>query len=293
MSSRAALQTFAAPVFVLLWSTGFVGAKFGLPYAEPMTFLTLRFAIVAGLLLIWAALAGEFDGAPYDWRGALLIGVLIHGAYLGGVFTSIWLGLGAALSALIVGLQPIATALLAQTMLGERLRRAQWLGMALGVGGVALVVWRRLSLGQIDGLGVALCVGGLLAISLGSVLQKRRDAEARLARDSGVQFLGAALFTAVFAAAFETQTIRWTAEFLFALSWMVVALSLGAISILYFLIRRGAVGRLSSLFFLVPGVTAAMAWAMFGETYGPLEFVGLIVAAIGVALVVQPFRAST
>ena len=166
--------------------------------------------------------------------------------------------------------------------------------------GLALNHGRRVLLIDMDAQGhVAMSIRDDAADTRGGdtlsnvLLQKRRDAERRIARDSGVQFLGAAAFTAVFAAAFETQTIHWTAEFLFALSWMIFALSLGAISILYFLIRRGAVARLSSLFFLVPGVTAAMAWAMFGETYGPLEFAGLVVAAIGVALVVQPFRAST
>lgn len=283
----------AAPIFVILWSTGFVGAKYGLPHAEPMTFLTIRFFIVAALMGVWAVMAREFDGAPYDWAGAMVIGVLIQAIYLGGVFTSIWLGVGAALAALIVGLQPIFTALFARAMLGEELRPVQWLGMALGLGGVALVVWRRLDAGAIGPEGAALCLIGMAAASLGSVLQKRRDREPRLARDMTAQFLAAGVFTGVAALAFEEFYVDWTAEFLGAMAWMVLALSVGAVSLLYFLIRRGGVSRISSMFFLVPGCTALMAWAMFGETFGLSELAGVGVAAIGVALVTQPGRAST
>ena len=287
------LHKFAAPAFVVLWSTGFVGAKFGLPHAEPMTFLALRFLIVAAILFSLSAWWGEFRQGRFDWGRAAIIGALIHACYLGGVFTAIWLGVGAALTALIVGLQPIITTLFARYMIGEKLGRLQWAGMILGLFGVALAVWRKVDLGEASPEGVALCLFGLIAISFGSVMQKTRPKEPRIALDTGYQFLAAGLICALVSFAFETQHIDWTVEFFIALGWMTVALSLGAVSILYYLIRRGGVSKTASMFFLIPGTTALMARAMFGESFGLIEIAGFLIAAIGVALVVQPARAST
>lgn len=285
--SKSWTTTAAAPLFVVLWSTGFVGAKFGLPYAEPMTFLALRFSLAAAALGAWAWISGEFAEGVEDASGAVVVGALIHAIYLGGVFTSIWLGTGAALTALIVGLQPIATALIARFMIGETLTARQGVGMALGLLGVAMVVWLKLEAGVATTLGVLFCVIGLISISLASVLQKRRRVATRLAADSAVQFAAAAAVTGLAAYLYEAGRIEWTTEFVLALSWMVIGLSLGAVSLLYVLLRRGGASETASLFFLVPGVTALMAWAMFGETFGPTTLIGLAIASVGVWLVTQ------
>lgn len=272
----------AAILFVILWSTGFVGAKLGLPYAEPMTFLAIRFWIVAAALIVWAAATGALAGV--DWRGAALTGVYMHGVYLGAVYIAIAGGAGAGISALIVSMQPLVTAFLARAMLGERLTRAQQIGMALGFLGAGLAVARKLGGGDISGPGVALCLMGLFGIAFGSVYQKQRAATGGVG-DNAVQFIAAAAVCTVFAFIFETRQVDWDPVFIATMFWMCAVLSLGAISILYWLIRRGEASETASLFFLVPGVTAVMAWAMFGETYGPLEVAGLLLAMIGVALV--------
>ncbi len=279
------LPVLAPPVFVVLWSTGFVGAKFGLPFAEPFTFLSLRFFLAAGALLLLARLFGETWRGGYDWTGAAVIGVLIHAIYLGTVFQAIYWGLGAALSALIVSLQPVATAVLARLILGERMVARQWVGICLGLLGVALVVGRNVDLGEAGLPSVMICFFGMISAAYASVLQKRRSAAGRLATDSAVQFIAAALVCAVGALVFETRAIDPAPEFFAAMAWMVIVLSLGAVTILYYMLRRGEASRVASQFFLVPAVTALMAWAMFGETFGAFELGGLIIAAVGVALV--------
>lgn len=287
LATRSWPLTMAAPIFVVLWSTGFIGAKFGLPYTEPMTFLALRFALAALALGVWAFWAGELRCGVTDIRGAVIVGILIHAIYLGGVFTAIWLGLGAAMAALIVGLQPVATALLARIMLDERLSRLQWLGMIFGLSGVALVVGQKLAGAQATVMGVLLCTISLVAISLASILQKSRGITSQLAADNTIQFTAAAVVMTVAAFAFETREIDWQVEFVMALGWMVAALSLGAISILYVLLRHGAASVTASLFFLVPGVTAVFAWAFFEEQFGAIELIGFITAMVGVRLVTK------
>ena len=281
-------ERFAAPLFVLLWSTGFIGAKLGLPHAGPMTFLSLRFALVAAALALWVWLARAPWPNAAQIRDQALVGVLLHGFYLGGVFTAISLGTEAGLAALIVGLQPIMTALIARQILGERLVGLQWLGMGLGFLGVGLVVWRKLDAGVGDWRGIALCLGALLAISAGSVVQKLRGGQTPLRSGTLVQFVAAGLVTAVLALTLEDMAIEWTAEFVFALAWLVLVLSLGAITLLITLIRRGAASNVASLFFLVPPCTALIAWALFGEKLGPVALAGVAVTAAGVWMVNQP-----
>lgn len=291
MTSRT-LTFLAPPVFVVLWSTGFVGAKFGLPYAEPMTFLAIRFALAAAALAVLARLFGEVWDRDHDWRGAALIGVLIHAIYLGGVFIAISRGMSAGLSALIVSLQPVSTVVLARYLLGETMRPIQWAGIGLGLVGVGLVVWRNLDVGATDLTSIFLCFFGMGAASFASVLQKRRAAGGRLASDSAVQFVAASLVCAAASFGLESKEINATIEFYGALAWMVIVLSLGAITILYYMLRQGEASRVSSQFFMVPAVTALMAWAMFGETFGGFELAGLVVAGFGVALVtLAPKRA--
>lgn len=284
----------AAPVlFVLLWSTGFIGAKFGLPYAEPFTFLAIRFAIVAALLtLIGLALGRRWPRRGAVWRMAL-VGVLIHGCYLGGVFFAISRGVPAGVSALIVGLQPVLTALLAGPYLGERVTLRQWLGFGLGFAGVALVVWRSASGGSNEALGLAALVLALVGITAATLYQKRHGGSGDLVTSSALQFWAAALAMAVLSTAFETEVVAWTPEFVFALGWLVLVLSLGAITLLLYLIRRGAASQVASLFYLVPPTVAVEAYFLFGEQLGPLALAGLALAVLGVALVVRsPRRAA-
>ena len=214
-------------VFVLLWPTGFVGAKFGLPYAEPLTFLALRFGIAA--ILLWAVML--LFGTPRLSAGAspgqAATGILVHALYLGGVFVAISWGLEAGVSALILGLQPIVTALFARWILGERLRLIQWMGMALGLAGVILIVVRKLDQGLGTPAAVGVCVFGLFAIALGSILQKRSSGSVPMVSGNAVQFAAASVLCGVGAVMFETREIAWQMEFFAALTWMVVVLSFG------------------------------------------------------------------
>jgi drug/metabolite transporter (DMT)-like permease len=216
-----------------------------------------------------------------------IAGVLLHGGYLGGVFTAIHAGMSAGLSALIVGLQPILTALAAAAFLGERVTVRQWLGLALGFGGVALVVAQRLTVGGLSGFSFAMALLALVSITIGTIYQKRFCGAFDLRTGAVIQFVAAGLALAPFALAFEHESVRWTGEFVFALGWLVVVLSIGAISLLTLLIRRGAATKVASLFYLVPPVTASIAFFLFGETLGPLALAGFALAVVGVAVVVR------
>lgn len=288
MPSGFRADLVVAPLFVVLWSTGFIGAKLGLPHAGPLTFLTLRFALVVALIGGWVALSSARPISLRQAADAALIGVLIHAVYLGGVFTAISMGVEAGMSALIVGLQPIATALIARRALGERLGALQWAGMAIGVAGVALVVARKLGDGVGDWRGVGLCLVSLVAIATASILQKTRAGDHPMRAATLVQFAAAALAIAPFAYLFETNRIEWTGEFVFALGWLVLVLSVGAVTLLYMLIRRGAASNVASLFFLVPASTALIAWALFGERLTPVELGGVAATATGVMMVNRP-----
>ncbi len=273
-------------LFVLLWATGFIGAKFGLPYAEPMTFLAIRFAIVTALVL-GLALA---TGAPWprSWRLAghiAVVGLLLHGVYLGGVFVSIKQGTPAGVSALIVGIQPLLTAAMAGPLLGERVRPLQWFGLVLGLAGVALVVWNRLGLAAGTPLSTGFSVLALLGITAGTLYQKRFCGAMDLRTGGVIQFAAATLLMLALATAFETMDVQWTGRFIFALAWLGLVLSLGAITLLHLLIRRGAAAKVASLFYMVPPCTAVMAWLLFGETLDGIALGGMAVAVIGVALV--------
>ncbi len=273
-------------IFVLLWSTGFIGAKLGLPYAEPMTFLALRFAMAAVLLL---AVVLVFRAPwPTTWREAghiAMAGLLLHGLYLGCVFAAIHVGVEASVSALIVSIQPLLVAAAAGPLLGERVRLLQWCGLALGIFGVTLVVWRKLELGLGTPFGMALSVISLFGLAAALLYQKRYCAKVPFRSGSVIQLAAAAAATGLAALAFETGKIVWSGEFVFALAWLVLVLSLGAFMLLYLMIRRGAAARVSSLFFLVPPSTAVIAWFLFGESFGPVALAGMALAVIGVALV--------
>ncbi len=275
-------------LFVGLWSTGFIGAKLGMPYAEPFTFLLLRFVIVVTLL----TLAAVVVRAPWprtwtDVRHGAIAGLLIHGIYLGGVFAAIDRGVPAGIAALIVGLQPLLTAVASGPYLGDRITARQWLGVLIGLVGVALVVGEKVSFNLGDLAGVGFAVAALLGITIGTLYQKRHGGGMNLFTGSAVQFAAAGIFMLAAAATIETMKVEWSGEFVFALGWLVVVLSLGAISLLYLLIRRGAAAKVASLFYLVPPVTAVMAFVLFGETLGPMAIAGMAAAVVGVALVTK------
>ena len=289
MNPRALFVAAMPALFVLLWSTGFIGAKFGLPYAEPLTFLTLRFVLVAGLL----GLAALVTRAPWPRGGRrighlVIAGLLVHAIYLGGVFASIHHGLPAAVSALIVGLQPLLTAAVAGPLLGERVGPRQWAGLVLGLGGIVLVVLTKIEIGAATPLAVGLSALALLGITGGTVYQKRFCADMDLRTGNAIQFAASALVAGAGALLLETRQVAWTAEFVFALGWLVFVLSLGAISLLLVLIRAGAASRVASYFYLVPPVTAVEAWLLFDERLAPAALAGMVLVAIGVALAAAP-----
>ena len=284
------LFTQAMPaLFVVLWATGFIGAKFGLPYAPPLKFLSWRFAIVIALMTL-IALATR---APWP-RGVQILhvavaGILLQAGYLGGVFVGIDMGMSAGLSSLIVSLQPILTAF-AGPLFGEAVSRRQWAGFVLGFGGVFMVVFNRINLGAVSGESLAVTLVALATITAGTIYQKRYCGRQDLRTQSVVQFIAALAVLLPLSLAFETRDVVWSGEFIFAMSWLVLVLSLGAISLLLLLIRRGAATAVSSLMYLVPAVTVLLAWLVFGETLSPLALAGMVVAVVGVALVVRPAR---
>lgn len=213
-------------------------------------------------------------------------GLLVHAGYLAGVFGAIHQGVAAGVMALIAGLQPVLTAIAAGPLLGERVRARQWLGLALGLVGVALVVQHRLRLDGASIAGYLLAAMALASITVGTVYQKRFCSHMDLRSGGVIQFASAALAMAVCAPFFETMVVHWTPQFIAALAWLVLVLSLGAITLLYLLIRRGAASRVSSLFYLVPPTTALMAYFLFGERLTGLALAGMVLTVIGVGLVV-------
>ncbi|NYT25820.1 DMT family transporter [Alcaligenaceae bacterium] len=276
-------------LFVVLWSTGFIGAKFGLPYAEPLTFLTLRFTAVLGLMLVLSVLLrAPWPAVPMQWIHIGISGLLIHGIYQAGVFTAISHGLPSGITALIVGMQPLITALAAGTLLGERVRAAQWVGLALGFAGVALVVEGKVASipGDMPTM-LMLAAIALAGITAGTLYQKRFCASFDLRTGSVIQFLPCLVFTAILAGSTETMAVEWTGEFMFALGWLVLVLSVGAVTLLNLLIRKGGAVNVASLFYLTPPTTALIAWVMFGETLNAVAWLGMGLAVAGVWLARQ------
>jgi drug/metabolite transporter (DMT)-like permease len=282
----AARFTALTPLlFVVLWSTGFIGAKLGLPDCEPLTLLSLRYAAVLVLMgAVALATRAPWPASPMQWLHIGVSGLLIHAVYLGGVFTAIRLGLPAGVTALVVGLQPVLTALGAALLLGERVRAAQWAGLALGLVGVVLVVARKVQGGPAAAELLVPAVVALAGITVGTLYQKRFCASFDLRTGSVVQFLPSLAVTALVAWRTETMVVHWTAAFVFALGWLVLVLSLGAVSLLNVLIRSGSAVNVASLFYLTPPTTALIAWAMFGETLTGLALAGMGLAVLGVWL---------
>jgi drug/metabolite transporter (DMT)-like permease len=275
-------------LFVVLWSTGFIGAKLGLPYAEPLTFLVLRMALVAALLALVALTThAPWPKSARELKHIVIAGLLVHGGYLSGVFSAIHQGLSAGIVALIVGLQPLLTALAAVVLLGERPTPRQWLGLALGLVGVALVVARGLGGASFHATGIALASFALGSITAGTIYQKRFVAATDFRSGGAIQYTATGIVLLPIAATTETMRITWSGEFVFALAWLVLVLTVGAVSLLYVLIKRGRATEVASLFYLTPPMTAVMAYALFGETLSATALVGMVVAVVGVALVLR------
>jgi drug/metabolite transporter (DMT)-like permease len=281
----------AAPiVFVLLWSTGFIGSKLGASDAEPFTFLALRFLIVLALLAPVMLVTGRRARGGRERGHAMVVGMLIHGLYLGGVFWAIRHGMPAGVAALIVSLQPILTSVLSAPLLGEKLAARHWLGLALGLAGAVLILAPGLEHVLQSGSGITVptivaAVIALAGITAGTIYQKRFATGTDLLAGTVWQYAGALLLVGAFSLAFETRVIDWTPKFIVALAWLVLVLSIGAISLLMLLIRQNAVASVSGLFYLVPAVTSVIAWFMFGETLGPVQIAGLVLATLAVLMI--------
>ncbi len=286
--STSGLNWLAAvpAVFVFLWSTGFIGAKLGLPYAEPATFLTIRHSIVAFVLLAVAlATRAPWPKRAADWGHFAVMGLMFHGVYLGGVFFSIHLGVEAGASALITGIQPLLVATLAGPLLGERVSGRQWLGFLLGFIGVFLVIQDKLALGIGTPFAMGLSGFALIGMTIGTLYQKRFGQNMDLRSGSAIQFAAAAIAMGAIALTLESGEVQWTGEFIFAMFWLCVVMSFGAVSLLYLMIRRGAASRVSSLLYMVPASTALIAYFLFDETLSVVAMTGVAVAMAGVAMV--------
>ncbi len=282
------LAVFAPGLFIILWSSGFIGAKFGLPYAQPLTFLTIRMVVVVALLAVIAAIGGLARPSPAVIGHNVVAGLLVHGCYLGGVFTAIDRGLPTGLVALIVSLQPVLNSTVANRLLGERVTRLQWLGLALGVVGVYLVVHGKLASGDTAWLAWPAITVALVGITAGTLYQKRFGGGIDWRAQFLIQYVAAGALFGLGALMFETRVVQWNAQFVFALAWLVFVMSFAAIWLFYFLIRRIATTRLTSLLYLMPPVTALMGWAAFDERLAALSLVGMAVCVVGVFLVNRP-----
>jgi len=287
-SAPAGLIAAAPALFVVLWSTGFIGMRLGSPFAEPFTFMLARMIVVVVLFLIAARLLRSPWPANLASVGHIAVaGLLVHATYLCGVLIAIEHGLPTGYVALIAGMQPIFTSLFAHFLLGEELDGVQWFGMALGLTGVIMVVASKNPAVSVSPLALIAAAVGLFGMTAGTLYQKRFCSHMDICTGGIIQFSATGLLLAVLAPVFETMHIAWTWQFVFALSWLSVMLSVGAISLLYLMIRRGAASKVASLFFLTPSVTALMAWPLFGETLTMVALGGMAVTAAGVALVMR------
>jgi drug/metabolite transporter (DMT)-like permease len=260
--------------FVVLWATGFIGARYAMPWAEPFTFLAARFVLAFAILGAMMLLLRSRRAKPREALHAVAAGALMHGVYLGGVFWAIRQGLPAGLSALIVGLQPLITAVLAGRLLGEEILPRHWAGLAAGFAGVVIVLSPKLGASFV-------AVAGM---SAGTIWQKRFGTGGDMITGTFWQYVGAAAIMVLCSLAFETQTFTLTGELVFAMAWLVLVLSIGAIFLLMVMIREGEMSKVSSLFYLVPAVTAVIAWVLFGEDLSLVQIFGMALATLGVGL---------
>jgi drug/metabolite transporter (DMT)-like permease len=279
------LAARAAPsIFVVLWSTGFVGTKYVLQGAEPLTYLSIRMALVVGLMAIIVAIARPKWPDRSGIGHSIVAGILVHGFYLGGTAIAIAHSIPAGLSALIPGLQPILTSTLANRWLGERVAPLQWTGLLLGLGGVVLILHGRQMSGD-AGWGWLASGVSLVSITLGTLYQRRYCNRIDWRTGNLVQYIAVTIFFGAGAWLFESNVVQWNWEFALALAWLAVVLSIGSIGLLYWLIRRSAATSVASLFYLVPAVTAVMAYVLFGERLDGIAIAGMVACAAAVFLV--------
>ncbi len=282
---RATRWASAIPwLFVLLWSSGFIGSKLGVPYAEPFTFLTMRYCIVLAVLVPIALISrAPWPKGKRQMLHVAIAGLLIHAVYLSGCVWSLRLGLPSGIVSLIVSMQPLFTAAFAGMVLGERVLPRQWGGLAQGFIGTALVVAHKTGSG-LTFLMTVPAVAALIGITMGTMWQKRHCPAFDLRTSTVVQYAASLVVTAVLALTTETMRVEWSGQFVFALLWVALVLSIGAISLLNHLIRSGTAVNVASLFYTVPAVTVLMAWGIFGETLTGLSLFGMAVAVLGVWL---------
>ena len=275
----------APALFVFLWSTGFIGARYGLPYIEPLTFLALRIGFAAVIMAAIALLTGARHLNTNEIGHSLVAGSLMHGLTLGGAFTAISQGIPAGIVALILGLQPIVTSILANRLMDEKIARLQSVGLALGLVGVLLVLHDRNIVLAGSVLGWVASFLSLIGITLGTLYQKRYCGSIDWRTGNLVQYLGAGVLFTLGAFAFETREINWTGELIFALVWLVLVLSIAAVALMYWLIRGSGATEFASLFYLVPVVTALLAYILFDERLDSISILGMLICTGGVALV--------
>jgi drug/metabolite transporter (DMT)-like permease len=280
-------------VFVLIWSTGFVVARFGMPHSPPFKFLVMRYALSLACFGAWVAAARvAWPRGRVQWLHLGVVGMLVHAGYLGGVWAAVKAGIGAGTVALLVGLQPVLTAVWMTATSGAngvdkaRVSHTQWLGLALGLAGLTLVVWHKLGGGEVTHANLALAIFALLSITTGTLYQKRFVAACDVRSASAIQ-LAAALIVSLPLALVETEPVVWHAQMIGAMAWSVLALTLGGSSLLYLLIQRGAATEVTSLMYLVPPCTAILAWLLFNEVFTWSMALGMLLTATGVALVVR------
>ena len=288
------IDRLAPLVFVLVWSTGFIGARIGTRYAAPFTVLAIRLSIASiALALLTVAFKSAWPRQTIDYRRSVVIGILLHAGYLGGTFVAVDLGLPVSVSALVVSLQPVLVAALSKPVLGEQLIIRQWVGVALGLIGVIIVLTPGLmhqgattySVGA-----VTAAIVSLLSTTTATLMQKRYGGSIPMLAGTSVQYAAAAIVLVIAAALFENFQVNWTPQFVGILSWMIGALSIGAVLLMFWLLRRGTAAGFSSLYFLVPPVTAVMAYLLFGEHLPAVALIGLGVRSLGVLLVRERVR---
>ncbi len=291
---RSKLLTAMPWVFVLIWSTGFIVARFGMPHAPPMSFLATRYALSIACFLPWIVMARvKWPSHRQQWLHLAVTGVLMHALYLGGVWAAVKAGMGSGLSSLVVGLQPVLTAVWLTAVGGAagQVTRRQWLGLLLGLAGLVLVVSRKFTTGgpgdTATWQNLSMAVVALLAITAGTLYQKKFVKPCDVRTANAVQLM-AALAVTLPLALWEPESMRWNAELAGAMAWSVLGLTLGGSSLLYMLIQRGAAASVTSLMYLVPPCTALIAWVLFAEPINATTLLGMGLTALGVSLVVRP-----
>ncbi len=293
---RGLINTKSAPIiFVLLWSTGFTGIRYGIPYAPPFTFIAVRMAFASILLALIALVITKRFARDLPTIGkSALVGLTIHGAYLGGCFDGVKQGMPAGITALICSLQPVLVSIFSSLFFGEKLSSRKWLGLGLGLAGLVMVIAPKLESSGDQALPTAGVISVFIALlggTSGTLLQKKFGAGVEVLSGTSWQYVATGILMAVLALTFEDgQSITWNGSFIFSLIWLIVALSIGAILILYYLLARSSAASVSSLYYLVPAVTAVEAYFLFGEKVGLVTAIGTLVTIAGVALVVRQGR---